>query len=81
MLFHKGGFLSQTMHIEEGETVFERISDCKRHPRRENRILKTARDVSGSRPNLGDLVIFKGSPVIYLSRNMANKVVKINYLA
>lgn len=35
MPFHKGGSLSQTMHIEEGETVCE-----KRHPRRENIILK-----------------------------------------
>lgn len=72
MPFHKGGFLSQTMHIEEGETVCERISDCKRHPRRENRILKTPRDASGSRAELGDLVIFKGSPVIYSSLIMVN---------
>lgn len=72
MPFHKGGFLSQTMHIEEGETVCEWISDCKRHPRRENIILKTPRDESGSRTDLGDHVIFKGSPMIYSLRYMVN---------
>lgn len=72
MPFNKGGFLSQTMHIEEGDTVCERISDCKRHPRRENRILKTSWDASGSRADLGDHVIFKVSPVIYSSYKMAN---------